>query len=61
MFCLENQFENQNIFTEKIQNVYKKLFWKIARKMTEGIYAGLIDEIKDNQKNASAKNKIIPV
>jgi hypothetical protein len=49
------------MFTEKLQNVYRKLFWKIARKMTEGIYDGQIAELKDNQKNAIANNKIIPV
>jgi hypothetical protein len=61
MFCLDEKLREENLNLLKVQNVFKKLFWKIARKMTEGIYAGQIEELKENTRSSENKNRIIPV
>ena len=43
-----------------MNNAYKKLFWKIAKKMADGIFSGQIEDIKDQSKNKKEVNKLHP-
>ena len=52
---MDNKFKDEKFYSVEMQQAYQKLFWKIAKKMTEGIYLGQIEELKENQKNSNKK------